>query len=145
MTCRVRGALWAVALACVAAPLAAQESTGKIEGTVSDQSGAPVANAQVTLAGTAFGALTSDKGYYFMNNVPAGTYTIRAKFIGYTAAEVPGVRILGGQTMTQPIKLTPSAVAIGPVVVEAAANPIVPRDQVTSKTTVTAADLKNLP
>jgi len=145
MTCRVRGALWAVALLCVATPLAAQEATGKIEGVVSDPSGAPIANAQVTLAGTAFGALTSDKGYYFMNNVPPGTYTVRAKFIGYTAAEVPGVRILAGQTITQNIKLTPSAVAIGPVVVEAAANPIVPRDQVTSKSTITSADIKNLP
>jgi len=53
--------------------------------------------------------------------------------------------VLGGQTLTTNIKLTPSAVAIGPVLVEAAANPIVPRDQVTSKTSVSAADLQNLP
>ena len=154
MTHRVRGAFGrlcalsagsALALICAAGPLAAQEATGKLEGTVTDQAGAPIANAQVTLVGTAFGALTSDKGYYFMNNVPAGTYTVRTKFIGYTAAEVPGVRVLGGQTITQNVKLTPSAVAIGPVVVEAAANPIVPRDQVTSKTSVTSADLQNLP
>ncbi len=154
MTHRVRGAFGrlcalgvgsALALVCAAGPLAAQEATGKLEGTVTDQAGAPIANAQVTLVGTAFGALTSDKGYYFMNNVPAGTYTVRTKFIGYTAAEVPGVRVFAGQTITQPIKLTPSAVAIGPVVVEAAANPIVPRDQVTSKTSVTSADLQNLP
>ncbi len=154
MTHRVRGAFGrlfalgigsAVALLCAVAPLAAQESTGKIEGTVTDQAGAAIANAQVTIVGTAFAALTSDKGYYFMNNVPAGTYTVRGKFIGYTAAEVPGVRILAGQTITQNIKLTPSAVAIGPVVVEAAANPIVPRDQVTSKTAITSSDLQNLP
>jgi len=154
MTHRVRGAFGrlfalgigsAVALVCAVGPLAAQESTGKIGGTVTDQAGAPSANAQVTIVGTAFAALTSDKGYYFMNNVPAGTYTLRGKFIGYTAAEVPGVRILAGQTITQNVKLTPSAVAIGPVVVEAAANPIVPRDQVTSKTSMTSADLQNLP
>ncbi len=152
MTHRVRGAFGrlfalgigsAVALLCAAGPLAAQEATGKIEGTVTDQAGAPIANAQVTMVGTAFGALTSDKGYYFMNNVPAGTYTMRAKFIGYTASEVQGVRVLGGQTITQNIKLTPSAVAIGPVVVEAAANPVVPRDQVTSKTII--HDISSLP
>jgi outer membrane receptor for ferrienterochelin and colicin len=128
-----------------ATTLAAQEATGKMEGTVTDQGGAPIANAQVTLVGTAFAALTSDKGYYFFNNVPAGSYTVRAKFIGYTAAELTGVRVLGGQTITANIKLTPSAVAIGPVVVEAAANPIVPRDQVTSKVTLTNADIQNLP
>src|SRR2546422_3127627 len=43
--------------------------------------------------GTSFGALTNDKGYYFINNVPLGTYTVRARFIGYAAAEVPGVRV----------------------------------------------------
>jgi Carboxypeptidase regulatory-like domain/TonB dependent receptor-like, beta-barrel/TonB-dependent Receptor Plug Domain len=122
---------------CAAAALAAQEGTGKIEGSVTDQSGAPIASAQVTLVGTAFGALTSERGYYFMNNVPSGIYTVRAKFIGYTASEVTGVRILGGQTITTNIKLTPSAVAIGPVIVEAAANPIVPRDQVSSKSIIT--------
>ena len=146
MTHRVRGAFgrlfalgvaWTVALICAVGPLAAQEATGKLEGTVTDQSGAPIANAQVSLVGTAFSAPTSDKGYYFLNNVPAGTYTLRARFIGYTAAEIQGVRVLGGQTITQNVKLTPSAVAIGPVVIEAAANPVVPRDQVTSKTIIT--------
>jgi hypothetical protein len=154
MTHRVRGAFSrlyafgaasAVVFGFTVSALAAQEATGKLQGTVTDQSGAPIANAQVTLVGTAFGGLTSEKGYYFMNNVPAGSYTVRARFIGYTAAEVTGVRILGGQTITTNIKLTPSAVAIAAVVVEAAANPIVPRDQVTSKTTITSAELKNLP
>ena len=135
----------AVALLVAASSLAAQATTGKIEGTVTDQQGAPIANVQVTVVGTAFGALTSDKGYYFINNVPAGTYTVRARFIGYTPAEVPSVRVQGGQTITTNIKLTPSAVAIGPVTVEAAAQPLVPRDQVTSKTIVSGQQFDRLP
>src|SRR5256885_3793605 len=144
MTHRVRNAFGrflalgyaaAVALLVAASSLAAQQS-GKIEGTVTDQQGSPIANAQVSIVGTSFGALTNDKGYYFFNNVPLGTYTVRGRFIGFTAAEVPGVRVQGGFTQTVNIKLTPSAVAIGPVVVEAAANPIVPRDKVTSGATV---------
>src|SRR5438445_788608 len=82
----------AFALLVAASSLAAQQATGKLEGSVTDQQGAPIANAQVTIVGTAFGALTDAKGYYFMNNVPVGTYTVRARFIGYTPAEVPGVR-----------------------------------------------------
>src|SRR5881397_2462346 len=154
MTHRVRAAFGrflalgyasAVALLIAASSLAAQQTTGKIEGSVTDQQGGPVASAQVTIVGTSFGALTNDKGYYFINNVPVGTYTVRARFIGYTAAEVPGVRVLSGQTLTANIKLTPSAVAIGPVTVEAAANPIVPRDQVTSKTTIASEQFARLP
>ena len=75
---RVRTAL-ALFFALGVASLAAQQTTGKIEGTVSDQAGAPVANAQVFVVGTSFGAVTSDKGYYFVNNVPVGTYTLRAQ------------------------------------------------------------------
>jgi len=36
-------------------------------------------------------------------------------------------------------------VAIGPVTVEAAANPLVPRDQVTSKTTIAGQQFSRLP
>src|SRR5207245_8831394 len=57
----------------------------------------------------------------------------------------PGVRVLGVFTSTTNVKLTPSAVAIGPVTVEAAANPIVPRDQVTSKQTINQSQIHNLP
>src|SRR5437773_4007637 len=154
MTHRVRGAFGrflalgyasAVALLIAASSLAAQQTTGKIEGSVTDQQGGPVASAQVTIVGTSFGALTNDKGYYFINNVPVGTYTVRARFIGYTAAEVPGVRVQGGFTLTVNVKLTPSAIAIGPVTVEAAANPIVPRDKVTSGSTVAGDFVHNLP
>ena len=98
MTRRVRGAFgrlfalgvaWTVALICAVGPLAAQEATGKLEGTVTDQSGAPIANAQVNLVGTAFSAPTSDKGYYFLNNVPAGTYTLRARFRPWLLTATP--------------------------------------------------------
>lgn len=154
MTHRVRSAFGrflalglaaAVALLLAASSLAAQGNTGKIEGTVTDQQGAPIASAQVTIVGTAFATLTNDKGYYFFNNVPAGSYTLRALFIGYTAAEVPGVRVRGDQTLTQNIELTPSAIAIGPVTIEAAANPLVPRDQVTSKTIIDGSIVANAP
>ena len=146
MTSRVRGAfgrLGAAAFAMVlasalfAGSLAAQGSTGKIEGTVTDQAGVPIANAQVFIVGTSFGALTSDKGYYFINNVPAGEITLRAQFIGYAPTEKTGVRVLAGQTVTMNVKMTASAVQVKGVTIEAAVNPIVPRDQVSTETHIT--------
>ena len=133
------------ALAVAAAPLAAQQTTGKLEGTVSDQAGAPVANAQVFVVGTSFGAVTNDKGYYFVNNVPVGTYTLRAQFIGYAPAEVRGVRVLGGQTITENIKMQSSAVVLTAITVTDASNPIVPRDQVTSKGIIAGDLVDHLP
>lgn len=138
------GAAAAIALFVAVVPAAAQQTTGKIEGTVTDQAGVPLANAQVFVVGTSFGAVTNDKGYYFINNVPVGGYTIRAQFIGYAPTEVRDVRVFGGQTITQDVKLTPSAIQVGGVSVEAASNPIVPRDQVASKSIVTGAVVADL-
>src|SRR5258708_20698219 len=144
MTHRVRGAfgrLGAAAFATVlasalfAGSLAAQGSTGKIEGSVTDQAGVPIANAQVFIVGTSFGAVTNDKGYYFINNVPVGTYTLRAQFIGYQPTELTNARVLGGQTGGFPVKMTASAAQVGVINVTAAANPILPRDQGESTTT----------
>jgi len=100
------GALTVIALISAATPAAAQ-STGKIQGTVTNQAGEAVAKAQVIVVGTAFGAVTDDKGYYFINNVPPGTYTLRAQFIGYAPTELTGVRVLGGQTLTENFPMKP--------------------------------------
>src|SRR6058998_2409805 len=136
---------FALAIGIATSPLAAQEVAGKVEGTVTDQAGAPVANAQVFVVGTSFGAVTNDKGYYFINNVPVGTYTLRAQFIGYAPTEVRDARILGGQTLTFNIKMSSSAVQVTGITVTAAANPIVPRDQVTSKSIIDQKTTNNLP
>src|SRR5579859_5717147 len=139
------GALSAIALVFAAAPSAAQGTTGKVQGTVTNQAGEAVAKAQVIIVGTAFGAVTDDKGYYFINNVPPGTYTFRSQFIGYAPTELTGVRVLGGQTITENFPMKPSAVVVGGINVVAAANPIVPRDQVTSKSIVSQQTFASLP
>lgn len=154
MTHRVRSAFvrflalsvgFTIALVIATPPLSAQQTTGKVEGTVSDQAGVAIANAQVFVVGTSFGAISNDRGYYFINNVPVGTYTVRAQFIGYAPAEVRGVRVIGGNTITVDVKMQSSAVVLTGVTVTAAANPIVPRDQVASKTSVSQQLVDNLP
>jgi hypothetical protein len=138
-------ALAAVALTWGAGSLLAQGSTGKIEGRVRDQAGAPIANAQVFIVGTAFNALTNPQGYYFINNVPAGTYSVRAAFIGYKSTQVDGVRVLAGQTGTTDIQLEQTAVQIQEITVVTQTQPLVPRDEVTSKQRIDGEFTSNLP
>jgi hypothetical protein len=133
----------AVLLLVSAGALAAQ--TGKVEGRVRDQAGAPIQNAQVVIVGTAFSALTNPQGYYFINGVPAGTVAIRASFIGYKRTEVAGVRVLAGQTITQDIQLESSPVEIEELTVVAAENPLVPRDEVTTKQRIDGSFTEKLP
>lgn len=136
-------ALVAVALGFGAGMLQAQ-STGKIEGRVRDQNGAPINNAQVTLAGTAFSALSNAQGYYFMNNVPAGVVTVHAAFIGYRAVNVTGVRVLSGQTITQDVTMEASTVVLEAINV-VSVQPLVPRDEVTTKQRIDGDFTSHLP
>ena len=123
----------------------AQGTSGKIEGTVKDSGGAPIAGAQVLIVGSAFQATTDEKGYFFMNNVPSGTVTVRAQYIGYTPNEVRNVRVLAGQTMTVNPVLAQRAIVVGEITVTVETNPIVPRDQVTSKPIVQGDVIAELP
>ena len=133
----------AVALAVGATALHAQ-ATGKVEGRVNDEAGAPIANASVTIIGTAFTALTNPQGYYFINNVPAGTYEMRAAFIGYRALRAAGVRVLAGQTLTQDFSLTATTVEL-PDLTVSTTQPLVPRDEVTTKQRVSGTFTAQLP
>jgi hypothetical protein len=142
-----RAGLATAGLALVAAsPLFGQASTGKIQGRVTDAgTGAPIAGAQVLVDGTTLGNLTNDQGFYFVNEVPAGLQNIRAQFIGYRAFVIEGQRILAGQTTTLNFELEQSAVELEAITVEGERNPLVPRDQVASKSIIRGEIIEELP
>jgi hypothetical protein len=140
----VRCALVAVALAVGVRGLWAQGTTGKIEGSVNDPSGQSVAGAQVLILGTSLGATTNAAGYYFINNVPAGVYSLRAQFIGFSPNEVRNVRVPAEQTVTVNFDLQ-RALELGAITVTEQQNPIVPRDQVSTKSIVTGDLVNDMP
>ncbi len=142
---RLAGTIAAVLLTLVAGPLRAQGTAGKIEGYVRDQAAAPISGAQVLIVGSAFTATTNEQGYYFINNVPAGAMSVRAQYIGYAPAETRNVRVFAGQTLTVNLALEQRAVEITGITVTAAQNPLVPRDQVTSKPIIAGETIEQLP
>jgi outer membrane receptor for ferrienterochelin and colicins len=73
------------------------QSVGVIEGHVTgDQSGKPLPLANIVLEGTTMGAATDPDGYYFILDVPAGRYRVRATMMGYASAIKPVVVAAGG-------------------------------------------------
>jgi hypothetical protein len=128
------------------APLLGQASTGKIQGRVTDAAtGAPIAGGQVTVDESTLGNLTNDQGFYFINEVPAGLQSARAQFIGYRTLVIEDERILAGFTTTLNFELEATAVELEAITVEGERNPLVPRDQVGSKSIVQGEAIDQLP
>ena len=127
-------------------PLFGQASTGKIQGRVTDAgTGAPIAGAQVLVDESTLGNLTNDHGFYFINEVPAGLQNVRAQFIGYRPFVIEGQRILAGQTTTLNFELEQTAVELEAITVEGERNPLVPRDQTSTKSIVQGEVIDQLP
>jgi hypothetical protein len=125
--------------------LQAQAATGKLEGRVHDPASLPLAETQVYVLGTAYSALSDSRGHYFINNIPAGTVSIRAALIGYRPIEVRDLRIMAGQTITQDFALEPVPVQLREITVVSADNLLVPRDEVTSKQRIDGWFTERLP
>ena len=94
--------LYALALLCaLAAPVAAQ--TASVSGTITDQSGAAVPGATVTLAGPGGTASTTSgsRGEYSFPNLANGPYRITATLSGFAPA-TRDVVVAGGSNVDVP-------------------------------------------
>jgi len=71
--------------------LSAQETTGGLQGTVKDQSGAVVPNAQVIVKGSSLvgekTAQTDGSGYYRFANLPPGSYSVTVSARGFATVK----------------------------------------------------------
>ncbi|MEP7366122.1 MAG: carboxypeptidase regulatory-like domain-containing protein [Acidobacteriota bacterium] len=87
----------------------AQVQSGTIVGTVSDQGGAAVAGAKVTLVneGTKFTRVvdTGTAGQYVATSVPTGNYTITAELQGFQKLVTSGLRLTAADTLTVDLRL----------------------------------------
>ena len=82
-----------------------------ITGTVTDaKSGNGLAGANVVVGGTTMGAAADVDGYFVIENVPNGTYTLTASVIGYESSDatitLPGVGIVDFALKTSALELT---------------------------------------
>jgi hypothetical protein len=58
-------------------------TTGKIQGTVRDDKGLPLANATIKIEGTQMGAVADASGDYVILNIPVGIYSVKCTYLGY--------------------------------------------------------------
>ncbi len=95
--------------------------TGSIKGTILDaQTKEPLPFSNLVLVGTSMGAAADKNGYYVVENIPAGTYTVRATYVGYKQKEIK-IEIKENRTLEYNFYLEPAAVEGQTVMVTAQA------------------------
>jgi hypothetical protein len=88
-------------------------ASGKIRGKVIDKETLEtLVGATVSIDGTSMGATANVNGEYIVLNVPAGVYTLKAKFVGYAAMSVANVRVNNDLTTNVDFALAVEAVAL---------------------------------
>ena len=102
-----------------------QTFRGSITGTVTDQSGAVVANAEVkaTNVGTdvTLSTVTTSDGVFAFQDLPLGTYKISVTASGFKAETVDKIAVTAGNIYTLPVKLTVGSAGTTAIEVSAAA------------------------
>jgi hypothetical protein len=93
---RITIAFVAAIVLAVAVPAAAQPLMSRVEGTVSDETGAVIPGASVTMTevdtNVVREAFTNDLGLYLFPQVPAGTYRVAAAVPGFSTTVIEDVR-----------------------------------------------------
>ncbi|HEY7305795.1 MAG TPA: TonB-dependent receptor [Bryobacteraceae bacterium] len=125
----------------------AQTSTGRIVGTVTDQSGAPIKGAEVSVTNQRTNLersqVTSDTGDYVFTGLEPSEYTVKASQPGFTQMEVKELPLQVGQEVRRDLQLAVSGTS---EVVTVAAN-VAAVDQSTAKigVNVTEREVGELP
>ena len=140
-------ALVAAFVLIFAAGAMAQETTAGLQGTVKDQSGALVPNAQVTVVGTKLlgdkTVKTDNSGKYHFANLPAGIYTVTVKAEGFAIVKEQGLALETGHLPTVDFTLQIGKAA--EVVEVSGAAPVIDVTTNQTMTNVTEDIINNVP
>ncbi len=120
-------------------------TTGKLSGRVLDADGnQPLMGVNVYLENTSLGGITDTDGYFFVLNIPPGSYTVIFRYMGYVTRKVENVRINTDLTTVVSIVLAKTIIA-GEEVTIVAQRPVIQKDITSTSSRVTAENMAILP
>ena len=132
----------------LASPLAAQQPTGGIEGTVTDPQGAVVVKATVTVRNPATNfsrtTETNEEGFYRIDQLPPGNYEVRVGGTNFKTTVVKEVGVNVGQTTPADVKLEIGG-ASEEVTVVGSGEAQIERTDITVSGVVNTVQIQNLP
>ncbi|SVC58270.1 uncharacterized protein METZ01_LOCUS311124, partial [marine metagenome] len=95
------------------------DSTGTVKGRVLDADNQlPLAGANITIKSTTIGAVSDEEGYFSIDKIPMGDYTVTISYMGYKAQNKADIWVRPNGYDFLSIKLESSVIQIGDVTVE---------------------------
>lgn len=119
-----------------AVPVATLAQEGQLLGIVTDLEGRPLAGSTLQIGQGTLGGATDADGRVIIEEVPEGTHTYLARFVGYSPARGE-VRIVSGEQTVLEIQLRRDLLGMGELVVSGSFNPAVQLESSTSITSLT--------
>ena len=120
-------------------------TTGKLSGIVLDENKEPVVGANIVIEGTYMGAAADINGYYYINNIPPGDYTVIITAVGFQKTIVENVVIKIDLTTKLDVNINSTAVTMKQEVVIRAERPLVQKDLTSTSVTISSNEIKMMP
>ena len=121
------------------------DEKGKIAGTIRDKrTHEPLVGANVVVVGTNLGAVTDDKGYYYVLRITPGKYDVRISLIGYKTLNVRDVIVKTDLTTEVSMQLEETTIQAAEVTVFAEQK-MVQKDITSTRRTVSRETMKETP
>ena len=117
---------------------------GTVRGKVVDETGQPMASAQVFVKETGQGTMADLDGNYILLNIPVGKYDVHCMVIGYKESIVKDVEIVMDQTIWLNFSMEVSAVQ-GDAVTVTSERQMVEKDVTAKKVTMSSESIQSLP
>lgn len=125
----------------------ASVSTAELRGQVTDQSGAAVAGATVTITdvgkGTVRTSNTDENGYYIILAVPPSTYNLKVEASGFAPKTLTNIHLDVGQAATLPVNLSVTGVQAEINVV--ASGQVIEVERTQQSSVISEIQINNLP
>ena len=100
----------------------AYSQSGSVTGVIVDQeNGETLIGANVLIEGTLIGSTTDIDGRFTISPLDPGMYTVIVSYIGYNTITIQDVEIIDGEVASLELAMSPEAIGLGEVVVEARA------------------------
>jgi outer membrane receptor protein involved in Fe transport len=119
---------------------------GNITGKVLDgKTGEPLPFSNVVVIGTPYGAMSMEDGSFFIRNVPEGSYTVRASYMGYEKEEHDSVSVSGYVTTEIDFRLYRTVLKATDEVLVTAERPMVEVDVPSTVRSITEEQILEMP